>query len=137
MNLATQSDDEAHQSNEVSQKIPPIYVYNIKEFENFHNSLVKMITDKLSITQTKNALKINVSSINDYNISVTKRFDESDIEYHTYQLPSEKPLSILIRNLPPVSISEEFIFKALTDLEFSITSVTRLKNRSKCPIVFT
>lgn len=133
MSLVTQSDgDEAHQSTEVSQKIPPIYVHNIKDFENFHNSLTKMITDELSITQTKYALKINLSSIDDYR-HVTKSFDESEIEYHTYQLPSEKPLSIIIRNLP-VSISEESVFKALTDLKFSVTSVTRLQNQSKCPI---
>jgi hypothetical protein len=95
MSLVTQNDgDEAHLSTEVSQKIPPIYVHNIKNFENFHNSLTKVITDELSITQTKYALKINLFSIDDYR-HVTKRFDESDIEYHTYQLPSEKPLSII------------------------------------------
>jgi hypothetical protein len=133
MSLVTQSNgDEDRQSTEVSQKIPPIYVHNIKDFENFHNSLTKMITNELSITQTKYALKINLSSIDDYR-HVTKSFDESEIEYHTYQLPSEKPLSIIIRNLP-VSISEESVFKALTDLKFSVTSVTRLQNRSKCPI---
>jgi len=91
-----------------------------------------MITDELSITQTKNALKINLSSIDDYRF-VTKKFDESEIEYYTYQFPSEKQLSIIIRNLP-VSITEESIFKALKNLEFSVTSVTRLRNRSKCPI---
>jgi hypothetical protein len=66
MGLATQNDgDEARQSTEVSQKILSIHVHNIKDFENFHNSLTKMITDELSITQTKNALKINLSSMDD------------------------------------------------------------------------
>lgn len=55
--LVIQSDDETQQFTEVSQKIPPIYVHNIKDIENFHNYLVTIITDKLSITQTKNALK--------------------------------------------------------------------------------
>lgn len=117
--LTTQSDgDETRQSTEVSQKIPPIYIHNIKDFENFHNSLTKMITDQLSITQTKYALKINLSSIDDYRY-VTKSFDESEIEYHTYQLPSEKPLLIIIRNLP-VSISEESVFHRLLIVQRNI-----------------
>jgi hypothetical protein len=45
----------------------------------------------------------------------------------------DKQLSIIIRNLP-ISITEESIFKALSDLDFKITSVTRLQNRFKCPI---
>jgi len=57
------------------------------------------MADELSITQTKSALKINLSSIEYYRCD-TKRFDASEIEYHTYQLPSEKQLSVIISNLP-------------------------------------
>ena len=45
----------------------------------------------------------------------------------------DKQLSLIIRNLP-VSISEKSIFEALSDLNFKVTSVTRLQNRFKCPI---
>jgi len=55
------------------------------------------------------------------------------IQYHIYQFPLDKQLSLIIRNLP-VSISEKSIFGALSDLDFNVTSVTRLQNRSKCPI---
>lgn len=132
IDLATSSEGEDNQQDEVSQKIPPIYVYNITDFENFHKSLSTKITDEFTINHTKNALKLNVSSIDDYR-SITKKFDDSEIQYHTYQFPLDKQLSIIIRNLP-VSITEESIFKALSDLDFKVTSVTRLQNRFKCPI---
>jgi len=49
--------------------------------------------------------------------TVTKEFELMHIQYHTYQFPEDKQLSIIINNLP-VLISDETIFFALRDLEF-------------------
>lgn len=65
--------------------------------------------------------------------TVTKYFSETNIKYHTYQLPEERNLSVIIRNLP-ISISEEEIFTTLDNLKYNVTSVTRLQNRHKSPI---
>lgn len=46
-------------------------------------------------------------------------------KYHTYQLPPEKWLFLIFRNLSD-SISDETIFKTLIKLKFYITSITRL-----------
>jgi hypothetical protein len=107
MNLVTSSDEDDSLSTEVNQKITPIYLHNIIDFDNFHNSLTTTTSDDFAITQTKNALKLNLSSIDDYR-TITKKFDQSEIIYHTYQLPLDKKLSLIVRNLP-VSISEETI----------------------------
>lgn len=132
MDLASSSEGEDNQQDKVSQKIPPIYAYNITDFDNFHKSLSEITTDEFTINHTKNALKLNLSSIDDYR-SITKKFDDTEIQYHTYQFPLDKQLSLIIRNLP-VSISEKSIFEALSDLDYKVTSVTRLQNRFKCPI---
>ncbi|KAL4126829.1 hypothetical protein QTP88_011038 [Uroleucon formosanum] len=55
------------------------------------------------------------------------------IQYHTYQLPEDKRLSVVIRNLQ-VPISEETIFSALWELQYEAISVTRLQNYLKVPI---
>lgn len=128
---ATISDNTA-QNEQVSPKIPPIYVYNITNYKTFHDSLSNQTLDDFSITHTKNALKLNLTSIDDYR-TITKCLDESETEYHTYQLYSKKQLSVIIRNLP-VSIPEEMIYSALKDQKFEIESVTRLQNRFKSPI---
>lgn len=120
------------QQPQVRPKIPPIYVYNISDYENFHTSLDNITFDNFSIVNTKSALKINLNSIDDYR-SVTKHFDETEIEYHTYQLPENKQLSVVIRNLP-VNISEACIYNELQDLKFEVASVTRLQNQFKSPI---
>jgi len=124
--------DNTTQNAQVSPKIPPIYVYNVTNYKTFHDALSNLTFDDFSISHTKNSLKLNLTSIDDYR-TITKNFDESDTEYHTYQLYSKKQLSIIIRNLP-VSISEEMIFNALTEQNYKIESVTRLQNRFKSPI---
>ncbi|KAL4141647.1 hypothetical protein QTP88_004249 [Uroleucon formosanum] len=126
------ADEISTQELQVRTKIPPIYVYNISDYENFHTSLANITFDEFSITNTKSALKLNMYSIDDYR-TATKLFDDSGIEYHTYQFPENKQLSVIIRNLP-VNISEACIYKELVELKFEVASVTRLQNKFKTPI---
>ena len=65
--------------------------------------------------------------------TITKYLSKIKIKHHTYQIPGEKNLSVIIRNMP-TSIPEETIFKALIELKFNVTSVTRFQNRHKSPI---
>jgi len=117
---------------QVSPQIRLIYIYNISNYESFNTSLCNQTFDDFSITHTKNSLKLNLSSIEDYR-SITKSFEETEIQYHTYQFQTEKQLSVIIRHLP-IPISEEMIFNELKELNFEINTVTRLQNRFKNPI---
>lgn len=102
------------QDAQVSLKTSPVYVHNIKYNKHFtiHYSIKHLMIFK--ITHTKNLLKFNLTTIDDYRI-ITKYFDESKIEYNTYQLYFKKQLSIIIRILLPISISEKMIFSVLTE----------------------
>lgn len=93
IDLATSSESEDNYQDEVSQKIPPIYVYNITDFNNFHKSLSSIIIDEFTINHTKNALKLNLTSIGDYR-SIAKKFEDTEIQYHTYQFSLDKQLFI-------------------------------------------
>jgi len=91
-----------------------------------------MIVENFNINNKNVFLKLNLSSVDDYR-TLTKYLFEIKIQYHTYQIPEEKNLSIIIRNCPTF-IPEETIFKALVEQKFNVTSVTRLQNRHKSPI---
>jgi hypothetical protein len=77
-------------------------------------------------------LKLNLSTVVDYR-TITKYLSENQIKYHTYQLPEDRNLSVIIRNLP-ISITEAEIYEELLELNYEVTSVTRLQNRNKSPI---
>lgn len=47
------------QSVQVGPETPPIYVYNIKRYQTFHDSLFNQIFDNFKITHTTNLLKLN------------------------------------------------------------------------------
>uniref|UniRef100_A0A2S2Q869 Nucleic-acid-binding protein n=1 Tax=Sipha flava TaxID=143950 RepID=A0A2S2Q869_9HEMI len=113
-------------------KIPPIYVHNISDYVKFHESLDNITIDDYSIINTKSALKLNLCSVDDYR-ATTNYLDESKIDYHTFQLPENKQLSIIIRNLP-VNITEQCIFNELIEQKFEVKSVTRLQNKFKNPL---
>jgi len=117
---------------EVKQKIPPLYIYEINDYIAFLNKISPVITADFNLHNKNIFLKLNLSTVDDYR-SVTKYFSENNIKYHTYQLPEDRNISIIIRNLP-TSISEAEIFEELSELKFNVTSVTRLQNRHKSPI---
>lgn len=50
--------NDSTQQPQVRPKIPPIYVYNISDYENFHTSLANITFDNFSIANTKSALKL-------------------------------------------------------------------------------
>lgn len=118
------TENNSTQQPQVSSKIPLIYVYNISDYISFHALLANITFDNFSIVIIKFALQFNWNSIDDYR-TATKLFDKSEIEYHTYQLPENKQLSVVIRNIP-VNISEACIYNDLQELKFEVASVTRL-----------
>ncbi|KAF0707197.1 Uncharacterized protein FWK35_00039261 [Aphis craccivora] len=132
-NLTNNSGPENNsQGTQAKPKIPPIYVHNISDYVKFHDSLDNITIDDYSITNTKSALKLNLCSVDDYR-ATTNYLDESKIDYHTFQLPENKQLSIIIRNLP-VNTTEQCIFNELIEQKFEVTSVTRLQNKFKNPL---
>lgn len=135
-NYEDQNDDNLEEEDtdleEVKQKIPPLYIYDIDDYIAFLDKITPMIEENFNINNKNVFLKLNLSTVNDYR-TITKYLSEIKIKYHTYQLPEERNLSVIIRNMP-TSIPEETIFKALVELKYNVTSVTRLQNRHKSPI---
>jgi len=84
-----------------------------------------MIVENFNIYNKNIFLKLNLSTVDDYR-TITKYLSENQIRYHTYQLPEDRNLSVIIRNLL-ISITEAEIYEALTELKYEVTSVTYLQ----------
>lgn len=116
----------------VKQKIPPLYIYDINDYNDFLKKISPLIVENFNINNRNIFLKLNLSTVDDYR-TITKYLSVNQIKYHTYQLPEDRNLSVIIRNLP-ISITEAEIYEALLELNYEVTSVTRLQNRNKSPI---
>lgn len=117
---------------EVKQKIPPLYIYDINDYNIFIKKISPLIVENFNINNKNIFLKLNLSTVVDYR-TIPKYLSENQIKYHKYQLPEDRNLSVIIRNLP-ISITEAEIYEELLELNYEITSVTRLQNRNKSPI---
>lgn len=66
--------------------------------------------------------------------AITKFFNTELVPYHTYQLPSEKSLNVVLRGVP-VEIHEKEIFEDLCERSFAPDSVIRMRRtRDKAPM---
>lgn len=65
------------------RKIPPIFVHDITNYEQFHLFLAFAANDDFTIEQKKDSLKLKLTTIDDYRI-VTKELETMQIQYHIY-----------------------------------------------------
>lgn len=97
---------------EVKQKIPPLYIYDINDYNVFLKKISPLIVENFNINNRNIFLKLNLSTVDDYR-TITKYLSVNQIKYHTYKLPEDRNLSVIIRNLP-ISITEAEIYEALS-----------------------
>lgn len=113
---------------------PPINVSNIRNFEMFRQKLINTVKESINFRALSNSdVKITVQNENDYR-KVKKLLEEiknesnnqlEGIEYHTYQLKSEKWYRVVIRGLPS-SISSEEIKADLEKLGHEVEATTNI-----------
>lgn len=109
---------------EVKRRIPPIYIYDISDYTIFLKKISPLIVENFNIRNKSIFLKLNLSSVDECR-AVIRYLSENQIKYHTNQLPEDRNLSVIIRNLA-ISITEAEIYEALLELKYNVTSVTRL-----------
>lgn len=113
---------------------PPINVSNINNFELFRQKVIKITSEPTNFKALSNSdIKITVKNENDYR-NVKKLLEElkkepssqlENIEYHTYQLKSEKAYRVVIRGLPS-SISHEEIKAELVEMGHEVVGITNI-----------
>lgn len=137
--LETQVSDAIPQTSSSSQatvpsppkvKIPPIFLAPAN-YNEVVSDLKKLTKHEFSTKNTSGQIRINLMSAEDYR-AVTKFFATNKINHYTYQDPTTKPLSVVIKNVP-VSLDTQYIETELTSANLPIKKVTRILNKQKQP----
>lgn len=114
------------------KKIPPIYLHGTHNHKEVVTDIKQLLESDFTINYTTTALKINVKTEEDY-IKLRKHYTDNKIQYHTYHNPETKPLSVVMKNVPP-SLSAEEILADLEDYKLPIKKITRLYYKDKTPM---
>lgn len=121
---------------------PPINVYNIVNFNNFRKQLLEHVKGEIKFNAlSNNVIKITCQSEEEYrnikhfliqmNENLKKDSNKSDqpvLEYHTYQLKSEKLYRFVIRGLPP-SIDTSDILDEIQQLGHEVSNVLNIQKK--------
>nr|CAH7723740.1 unnamed protein product [Callosobruchus chinensis] len=76
---------------------------------------------------TRVGIKIQPKTAEDYR-AAKATLRESGVEHHTYSLPEDKPLSVVLRGIPKANTAEE-IAEDLREKGFHPISIYRLTSR--------
>uniref|UniRef100_A0A2S2QZZ9 Nucleic-acid-binding protein n=1 Tax=Sipha flava TaxID=143950 RepID=A0A2S2QZZ9_9HEMI len=113
---------------------PPIFIKGVKNFTDLLSEITNLIERNSFICKSSSTyLKIQTEKPEDYR-TLIRFLKENDAEFHTYQLQSEKPYRVVIRNLhPTTSVSE--ISSAIEEIGFATRQVTNIRhNLTKNPL---
>lgn len=106
---------------------PPIFIKGVKNFSALLSELTTLIGSNSFICKaTSTHLKVQAAKPDDYR-TIIHFLKNNDFSFHTYQLQSDKPYRVVIRNLhPTTSVSE--ISTAINEMGFSTRQVTNIKH---------
>lgn len=130
----TDDSEEAYQFPKYAQKTTPIIIededFNWKKLQNLfkqHNIPMNKTdgcTAKLSGTHT---FTVKVPDANTHR-QLTRILDNENVKYHTYRLPADKNLKIVLKRIPIDTECSE-IQTALTGEGFTVLNVTQMSSR--------
>lgn len=113
-------------------KIPPIFLHGQHNHKEVIDDINQITNSEYTTTYTTKALKINLTSVEDYR-ELAKHYTDNNIQYHTYRSPDSKPLSVAIKNVP-LSLEILDIQTELNKYSLPILKITRLYYKDKTPM---
>ncbi|XP_035206109.1 uncharacterized protein LOC118181146 [Stegodyphus dumicola] len=120
-------------------KMPPICIRECKyNWKSFTELLEKeQLTDFTAKKKGEGNYEIHTKNSDTFR-SMTALFDKKEFSYHSFLLPEEKNLKVVIRNLPidakPTDIQEKLREKDFTALKVEQLMKGRGKDRAKMPL---
>lgn len=105
-------------------RTPPIVLRDPNQWKAVHNFITNNKINFSKARNTPSGIKIEPSLPDDHR-AITKFLEKNAIPYHTYQLPDQKLLRVVVRNVP-TTLSIEDIKEDLTTQGFSPTDVFRM-----------
>lgn len=122
-------DNTGFQQPRKSQRVPPIIITDDKYTWKKLSEILK--------TNNIDSCKAQLKGTNTYHLKpetqeqhrlITKLFDDLNIEFHTFLLPADKNLKVVIRHLPPDTSVDE-IQQYLIDSNYNVVSVQQMSRR--------
>lgn len=119
-------------NNDKPTKIPPIFLHGSYNHKEISTDIQKLTSGQFTTFYTDNMLRINLSTEDDYR-KLAKHYTENNIPFHTYRNPKYRPLSVVIKNVPP-SLTEEEIESELKKHGLPILKTKRLYHKDRTPM---
>nr|CAD7264019.1 unnamed protein product [Timema shepardi] len=118
----------ARQDTSNSQKskprIPPIVVAGTSNYSKISKTMKKTMTGTFKIFYIRDGLKIHTSTLDDFK-TLQAFLKQAGQEYHTFTLPSDKPLKLVIKGLPPNMPTDE-IKEELQTMGYTATDIRQI-----------
>lgn len=113
-------------------KSPPIFIKNIANLNALKSDLIRITgPDGFTLSAFNDVLKIKTPNCKYHLLIIKYLLDENtDYSFHTFRPRHLRPIKAVIRNIHH-SITPEEIETALSELGFSIVSVSNIINRTK------
>ena len=124
-------DDSSSVAQKPKEKIPPICLQNIENYQLLVQIVRKHVKSNFHIELKGSTIKVYSSTTDDFR-ALTTYFEAIHQQYCTYKYPGDKNFSVIIRNLP-CSINNQEITTALQELNYPVNKVTHLLRKNKQP----
>lgn len=113
---------------------PPIFIKGVLDYIGLTNHFKQIMgPNTFSCKSTSTHLKVQTDTPDNYR-KIIHLLKKIKAQYHTYELQSDKPLRVVIRNLHP-STPETDITTALEEIGHSVRNVTNVKHhQTKTPL---
>lgn len=112
------------------RKPPPLYIDNENDSVSWmaiRKELIDMGIDDFSGKQEGNKIILKVNK-DEHHRKASAFLRDNNIEFFTYPLPEDKPLKVVLREIP-LDVKQQEMQTALMDLGFTIENIQRLKKR--------
>ncbi|KAK9686392.1 zinc finger associated protein [Popillia japonica] len=130
---ATNQTQTAVPSTASADKIPPIVLRDKTQWPKISTEIKRRGINFSKAQNIADGIRIYPIAASDFR-AITKFFSSDKIPYHTYQLPSEKLLNVVLRSIP-IEITEKDIYDDLCERGFTPECVIRMRRtRDKAPM---
>ena len=117
---------------------PPNFIKGVHNYMGLLNQFKQIIgPNTFSCKSTSTYLKVQTDTPDNYR-KIIHLLKEINAQYHTYQLQSDKPLRVVIRNLHP-STPESDIRTTIEEIGYTVRNVTNIKHhqtKTSLPMFF-
>nr|CAD7398553.1 unnamed protein product [Timema cristinae] len=110
-------------------KLPPIVVAGTANYSKISKTMKTTMTGTFKIFYIRDGLKIHTSTLDDFK-TLQAYLKQTGQEYHTFTLPRDKPLKLVIKGLPP-NMPTDDIKEELHTMGYTATDIRQFTSKTQ------